>query len=431
MKTFVRAWGWVGLSASLYAAAAAAAPPKSEWLSKPTEQEEAVAAASVLKTGVTGRAIMGCTVDDAGLLKDCQLVRENPSGSGFGAALLSLAPKYRHRPLGKSESRDIRVAAEWYPMDTPPDWRKRPTANDILSVFPAEAFRRGQGGSATITCIATPQGTLQDCLTISESPAGAGFGAAAIALTPQFTLKPALYKGQAVPSAVAIPIRFVTEGSGEPEGGRKIMPADVSWAEAPSYADVALAYPKKARAERRSGRATLACELTEEGRLRRCFTISSAPDGFGFDTAAKTLAKQFRFQVSTPEDAKATRDVSVHLPFTFDPVMLDAGAPLVGKPRWARLPTEGQIATAFGALKITGTARVTLSCTVQRGGLVGDCSVASEQPAGAGMGPAALALTPTFRISTWSAEGLPVVGGQLRIPLRYEGAAPPAAAPPR
>jgi hypothetical protein len=40
-----------------------------------------------------------------------------------------------------------------------------------------------------------------------------------------------------------------------------------------------------------------------------------------------------------------------------------------------------------------------------------------------GIGQAALALAPTFRLSTWTAEGLPVVGGAINIPLRYEAKA--------
>ncbi|MDB5422618.1 MAG: putative TonB protein, partial [Phenylobacterium sp.] len=68
-----------------------------------------------------------------------------------------------------------------------------------------------------------------------------------------------------------------------------------------------------------------------------------------------------------------------------------------------------------------GTVQVMLACVVQQGGGVSDCTVQREQPAGIGVGQAALALATHFRLTTWTAEGLPTVGGTVKIPLRYEG----------
>ena len=70
-----------------------------------------------------------------------------------------------------------------------------------------------------------------------------------------------------------------------------------------------------------------------------------------------------------------------------------------------------------------------LGGAVQAGGGVGDCKVVSEDPGGVGLGDAAMALTGAFRLTTWTTEGLPTVGGRVRIPLRYEpgAAAEPAA----
>jgi hypothetical protein len=36
-----------------------------------------------------------------------------------------------------------------------------------------------------------------------------------------------------------------------------------------------------------------------------------------------------------------------------------------------------------------------------------------------GFGAAALSLAPKFQVNPWSAEGLPVVGGRIRVPMRY------------
>lgn len=57
---------------------------------------------------------------------------------------------------------------------------------------------------------------------------------------------------------------------------------------------------------------------------------------------------------------------------------------------------------------------------MQQGGSVSDCKVVTEDPAGQGVGQAALSLAPHFRLTTWTAEGLPTVGGTINIPLRYE-----------
>jgi len=45
-----------------------------------------------LKRGVDGRARVRCTVETTGFLTHCHVVDEHPTGLGFGAAALSLAP---------------------------------------------------------------------------------------------------------------------------------------------------------------------------------------------------------------------------------------------------------------------------------------------------------------------------------------------------
>lgn len=417
-------------SAPAWTSATAAEPPPSSWLSRASHEEVAAALPKLGGWSAMFRGAMRCAVEDSGELSKCRVILETPVGMGIGSGLLSLAPKYRRKPPGEKGAREVIVAEGWAPFDTPGDWSRRPTPNGLRTVFPTEAFKKGISGSATIQCTATVQGALTDCLSVEESPAGMGFGSAAIALTPQFTMKPPIWKGQPTPSIVSIPIRFKLFGPSSAEGGKRVVPPNLPWAEAPSYADVAAAYPKKARAERTAGRATIACTMTREGRLSNCEAISVNPRSYGFDTAAKTLAKSFRLQVTTPADVSAVRDLMVHLPFTFDPAMLDA-APVVGKPNWAALPTGEAIVSAFEATKAKGTVRAQLRCIVQPGGGLGSCTVASEQPAGAGIAAAALTLVSSFKVTTWTAEGLPTVGGVIVVPLRYEPeGAPPVSPPP-
>jgi TonB family protein len=251
---------------------------------------------------------------------------------------------------------------------------------------------------------------------LSERPEGRGFGGAALALTAQFGMKPATRNGRPVHSTATLPVNFTGNA---PSGGRKVASATQAWAEAPSYADVVRAYPRRAAEARRAGRVTLGCRVTEAGRLVGCNAISQQPKGQGFADAAKDLAKTFRADLNEEERRLAGKFV-VHLPFVFDPAMLSEGKPVVGRPKWVKLPSADDMRSAIAPLKLTATARAQLECVVQPGGGVGDCKVVSEEPAGSGVGAAALTLAPKFRLTTWTSEGLPAIGGDVRIPLRFE-----------
>lgn len=411
------------------AALAATKPPKTKWAQVPTPAEWDAATPRSAAKGTFARAVMRCAVAASGELDDCRVTRETPPGTGAGAALLSLVPKFRREPPGPKDLREINVTGEWSSVDKAPDWLRRPSPTALRAVFPTEAFKKGIGGSAIIDCIATVQGALNECVAIEEFPAGFDFGGAAIALTPQFAMRPATSNGAPVPSIVRIPINF-EPGSPRPiAGSKKVAPPNLPWIEAPSYADVVAAYPPKARERKIGGRATVSCAMTRTGRLAECEVITAEPQNYGFGTAAKALAKHFRLEIRSPEDAAATRDLIVHLPVAFDPSMLNQATPVVGKPNWSKMPTADSMRQTFAALKVEETLRVQLRCAIQAGGYVDKCAVASEQPAGKGVGTAALALAPGFRLTTWTVEGLPTVGGSVTIPLRYEPGTP-ADAPP-
>jgi len=379
------------------------------------------------KGAVFIHAVMRCAVADTGELSNCRIIRETPVNSGMGPALLALAPKFRRKPPGPKDLRQIDIVNGWSDFDKHGDWLRRPTPEDLRAVFPVEALKRGISGSATIACAVTVQGALTDCAVTEEFPAGQGFGGAAIALTPQFLMRPATRAGVPVPSLIHLPINFKTDGPADVITAKRVAPANLAWAEAPTYADVAAAYPAKARASRIGGRATVACNMTGEGRLKNCETLTASPRNQGFEAAAKALALRFRLEVASDQE-KAAKNIIVHLPVTFDPAMLDQASPVVGKPNWAELPKADEILAAFDTLKVNSTVRAQLRCVVQPGGYLGGCQVASEQPTGSGAGQVALTLAPRFRLTTWTSEGLPTIGGVVVIPIRYEpgGASPPA-----
>ena len=381
-----------------------------------------------------GRAVVRCRVSAEGAVADCALLGETPAGLGIGPLLLAVAPRFQVAPAthdGKAVASTIVLEFANFTWDKPADWLRKPTARDLLAVYPRAAFGRAKGGEARLSCLVSVQGALFDCYAQSESPPGLGFGAAAVALTPQFLMRPATLKGQPVISEVRVPIIFGGIGGAPPPEVRvSVLPPTLVWAAAPSYADVAAAYPQKARAARTGGRATLYCRFRDNGELTSCDTIAEEPAGQGFGAAARKLAQKFRAPITGPADVHALAGAAVQLPVVFDPAMLTPEGSVIGKPQWAASPGAGDVVAAFARTpRNVGTAHVMLSCTVLQGGWTRNCSVMSETPSGQGFGQAALGLSARFRLATWTSEGLPVVGGVINVPIGYDTAETAAARP--
>jgi TonB family protein len=323
-----------------------------------------------------------------------------------------------------------------------PDWLRRPKSEDILAVYPREAMQRGIGGTATISCIVTVQGGLRACTVSNERPAGAGFGAAALALTPQFLLRPATRDGAPVESGINIPIRFEWSstatsfipgaGTTRASGVERVYSGPLAWSQAPSVADVLAAYPQKAKERKAGGRVSLECRFTAAGKLADCLTMSEEPSGLGFGHAARQLAD--RFQGPTQDaDGHAMTGGHTLLAFAFAAETLDASTPVIGKPGWTALPKPADLAAALPAqAKAAGVlqARVLLRCVVGDAGALTGCAVETEAPGDLGYGAAALTLAGRFRVGLWTEEGLPTIGGVLRLPIRFDFAPPPAAPKP-
>lgn len=304
---------------------------------------------------------------------------------------------------------------------TNPDWVKKPTAESLLSVWPVEAMKKGVGGKVVISCKISRQGVLVGCKVVFESPEGMGFGPAAISMTPQFLMTPMLMDGVPVEGGdVQIPINFEDPGSGGGAGeGTWTVITIRRWLNAPTYTQVAAAYPAKARDKKIGGRAVMTCELNANGRLKGCNSLSSQPTGMNVGDAAKTLASYF--VGPTTIQGTSTKGMRTQITIIFSPEMLSAGEPMIGKPEWVTLPTQEQLSAAMPTDQgSTGTIRIRLNCLVVADGKVDDCKVQSEDPPGKGLGIKALELAKYFQLTIWSQEGLPTVGGRITIPLRYE-----------
>lgn len=332
-------------------------------------------------------------------------------------------PRLLFAILASSSFAALAPAATAADIIVEPDWLRRPTPEQLLAVWPKGGSHKE--GKGLVSCKVSAQGALYDCWVVSEEPKASGFGDAALALTPQFLMKPATRNG--VPyggETVRIPINFE-----QPQGYRSPGPVltipiltNVLWTAAPTYAQATAAFPPKARAAGVGGRATLNCGFKSGGLLGGCDVLTQTPTGLGFGAAARSLAPLFVGPATYGPDKKSTKGVRTQIAVTFPVEMIGAGKPVIGKPQWTGLPTGEALQNAIPATVAPDVtiARVTLACVVGAAGEMQTYRVESETPPGQGMGEATLGLSKTFRLSLWTAEGLPTIGGEVKIPIRYD-----------
>jgi protein TonB len=83
-------------------------------------------------------------------------------------------------------------AGEGPVLVTSPYWTRRP--NNLARYYPPRALSRGIEGAVVLDCIVRVSGTL-DCAPISETPAGWGFGDAALRISREHAMTPAMRNG--------------------------------------------------------------------------------------------------------------------------------------------------------------------------------------------------------------------------------------------
>ncbi|WGM40734.1 energy transducer TonB [Caulobacter sp. NIBR1757] len=176
----------------------------------------------------------------------------------------------------------------------------------------------------------------------------------------------------------------------------------------------------------------LRCGFDVEGWLVDCAIRYANHPGLGFEQAALKLIDSYRIE---PTYAKAQLGAKVELTLSFGwpwaspapPVIAPPAPPapprnpVVTRPDWVRKPTGGDVARVYpkAALAAGQSGRVTLSCQVIADGTLRDCNVVMESPADMGFGEAAKSLSSQFRMRPTTADGQPVGGATVRIPLMF------------
>lgn len=73
----------------------ASSPLQTRWVRLPSSEAiQSAYPAAALSRGVSGFAVLQCTVAQGGHLEGCQVGSENPAGYGFGRAALSLRSQF-------------------------------------------------------------------------------------------------------------------------------------------------------------------------------------------------------------------------------------------------------------------------------------------------------------------------------------------------
>lgn len=89
-----------------------------------------------------------------------------------------------------------------------PIWESTPSARRLSTFYPQRALDRGREGEASLQCTVLENGRL-DCVPVSETPARAGFGTAAVRVARTFRHAPQLADGSdAAGSAVNLRVVF-------------------------------------------------------------------------------------------------------------------------------------------------------------------------------------------------------------------------------
>jgi TonB family protein len=201
--------------------------------------------------------------------------------------------------------------------------------------------------------------------------------------------------------------------AGAPAGpALETAPEAPDWLAAPSFEDLARAYPPEALAKGVSGQTALRCTVEPDGALADCVLAAETPAGQGFGAASLSLAGRFRMKPQAVA-ALAGTPPQVRVPIRWA---------IVASPDWIRQPTGDDLAGLYPdeALNTHRSGDTKIRCRVKADGTLADCFVLYESPEGLGFGQATLRAAAFFRMSPETVDGKRVEGGTVEIPMRWQ-----------
>ena len=87
-------------------------------------------------------------------------------------------------------------------------WLHYPTPWETQEYWPASAIQAKISGRAVLSCTVRRPGPPKSCRLLSETPAGAGFGPAALRMTPIFRISPVMRDKKVADIDILVPVIF-------------------------------------------------------------------------------------------------------------------------------------------------------------------------------------------------------------------------------
>lgn len=310
------------------------------------------------------------------------------------------------------------------PADRSADWLSPPSADMLARYYPDEAVDRSVSGRVVLQCMVGLEGRPKDCDVESEAPVGMGFSDAALRMAAkEFRFKPEIRAGQPVESQIRVPLQFYA-----PTFGSRAIVTRAVWTEAPSFEDIAAAWPVEA-GDLPEGRSVLRCAVHSTGKLRNCTIAGQVPKGSPFGGAARQLVDKFQLSMAPDEARKySAADIAISFHF-FNPATPAGQGKRVLKPDWIRQIDPEKVVALYpetAAEKGVATGVGVADCLVRADGALTDCKVAREDPVGLDFGSSAVLAASVARLNPWTLDGRPVAGARIRLPIQFNLADPAA-----
>ncbi|MFC3070918.1 energy transducer TonB [Phenylobacterium soli] len=211
---------------------------------------------------------------------------------------------------GQAHAGDLRTAINVQLVGVPASREETPKPGTAAALYPEAARRAGVEGSAVVRCDALQSGDFANCDLVEESPAGQGFGAAALALTPRLAQAPL---GKDAAKDAVIPFVFSLK---ETDAGR-LRPKQDDWAYRAVGTRLSDHYPAAAANAPLEGYVVADCDVAANGALTGCRSIVSTPYGWGFRESALAVISSWRLKPVLSDGRPIPAGARIRIPFHF------------------------------------------------------------------------------------------------------------------